>query len=373
MLRKATLLQKVRSSIRALMKNPPEKNTSHTLKPLLCSLLSLFTATTASGQLQFTDNFNSGTDVGWVHYHPLQPPPFNAPASWTFPPDGDGGLGYRLLGGPPQDKSGGPIRIGAFRQESVYSEFFVGVDLINWDDTIPESVAFLGTRITTPGFLTTHGYLAAYEQIGAGQPGGFGLVTVDLETTIYLAEQYWGGSASVSPLAPGRKYRMVFNGLGSELRAAIYDRYDLLEPIVKVAARDTTQTAGYSGIGALNFNDSRFTDWTFDNFVANSNRLSSAGFPGVAHITEITPGPSALFYPGSNGITFRVRTLNTTQIDTNSIRLILNGSDVSSALRFTNNAGLFDPPRSDYTVRYAVALATNRIHSGKIIVKILSM
>src|SRR5207244_7923239 len=67
----------------------------------------------------------------------------------------------------------------SFRQEAAYSEFFAGVDIIDWDDTIPESVVFLATCVTAQGFLTTHGYLAAYRQV---VPGQFGLVNVDLET-----------------------------------------------------------------------------------------------------------------------------------------------------------------------------------------------
>src|SRR5262245_49991579 len=99
-------------------------NNNNKRSELICAimLLSLFTRRSFAQVTQFTYNFNSGNDVGWVHYHPLQPPPFNAFASWTFPPDGNGGFAYRLLGGPPQDKTGGPIRIGSFRQDAAYGE-----------------------------------------------------------------------------------------------------------------------------------------------------------------------------------------------------------------------------------------------------------
>src|SRR5258706_15587259 len=84
-----------------LMKTTPKTNYSANLSAGL--LIWLAAVNAAFGQVtQFTDNFNSSNDVGWVHYDPLQPPPFNAFASWTFPPDGSGGFAYRLLGGPPQ-------------------------------------------------------------------------------------------------------------------------------------------------------------------------------------------------------------------------------------------------------------------------------
>src|ERR1041385_1831076 len=83
------------------MKTIPENNSSETNSlnnnkrhDLICTivLISLLAGRAFAQVTQFTDNFNSSNDVGWVHYDPLQPPPFNAFASWTFPPDGNGGF-----------------------------------------------------------------------------------------------------------------------------------------------------------------------------------------------------------------------------------------------------------------------------------------
>src|SRR6266700_1583332 len=92
-----------------------------------------------------TDNFNSGIETGWTHYAPLQTAPWNEQVSWTFPADAAGGFYYRIFGGVPNinydpaaNNNTGPARVGSFRGTS-YTDFSAAVDLVGWNDAIPEN------------------------------------------------------------------------------------------------------------------------------------------------------------------------------------------------------------------------------------------
>jgi hypothetical protein len=332
----------------------------------LVALASVSTALRAQ-VISITDDFNDGNDVGWVHYAPIATPPFNAAASWTFPSDGSGGFGYRIYGGPPQDTTGGPTRVGAFRNDAAYSDFFQAIDVLTFDD-VQESAGFLAGRITTPGFLTTRGYLVGYihQAVNAGQ-GAFATVGFDSELTIFYPDYYTGGVAPMPNLDPSRRYRMTFSGEGPLLKGAIYDRTDLLEPVVRIASFDQMFSSGNLGIGVLNLNDTRSADFTFDNYYSMGSANGPVGFPGVAQVTDLVPGPNALFYPHTNGVTFHVRTFSTAQVAVNSIRFFINGSNVTSQLVITNATTLFEAPGSHYGVRYGGALPSNTIVQAQII------
>src|ERR1043166_7812321 len=220
-------------------------------------------ALSISGRAQMdTDNFNSGVDAGWAHYAPLQnaPVPLNEQASWTFPADPAGGFYYRIFGGVPNigydpaaNNNTGPARVGSFRSTS-YTDFSAAVDLVNWNDAIPENTAFIAFHVTAPGFLTTFGFYAGYSR-GAwnDQQGNFGFVHFQSELTVSGMNQYTGGAAVLSRLSPTKKYRMVATGTNQIYTAAIYDRTDLLEPIVKIAGTDPNEVVGTTGIGVVSY------------------------------------------------------------------------------------------------------------------------
>ena len=231
---------------------------------------------TAIGQTTIMDNFDTGVDPAWTHYAPLQTAPWNEQVTWTFPADPAGGFGYRLFGGVPNigydpatANNTGPARLGSFRNDSTYTDFSVGVDLVNWNDAIPENTPFLGFHITAPGFLTTFGFFAGYSR-GAwnDQQATFGFVHFQSELTVSGVNDTTGGAAVVSRLNPAKKYRVVATGSNSFYRAAIYDRTDLLEPIVKIAGTDPNEASGTSGVGVVSYStdDDRIADATFDNY-----------------------------------------------------------------------------------------------------------
>src|SRR5438445_7306814 len=134
------------------------------------SLLVLALIQTAIGQTTVSANFDGagGNDVGFTHYAPLQTPPWNEQVTWTFPSDPPG-FSYRIFGGipdiprdPASGQDTGPARVGSFRNDATYSDFFTGVDIMNWDNTVPANLGIIAFRVNSPGFLTTFGYLAGY-------------------------------------------------------------------------------------------------------------------------------------------------------------------------------------------------------------------
>ena len=330
-------------------------------------------------QAQVTENFNNGTDAGgWSHYAPLQTAPWSEQVSWTFPPDPAGGFGYRLFGGVPRvshdiatDNNTGPARVGSFQSGINYFDFITAVDLINWNDAIPENTGFIAFHVTAPGFLTTFGFFAGYSRGGwADQQSNFGFVHFQSELTVSGMNDATGGAAVLSRLDPARKYRMVTTGSGTFYTAAIYDRTDLLEPIVKIAGTDPNEMSGTSGIGAVSYSndDDRIADFTFDNYYSSMNPSDPLGFPGTPQVVGLAPAPQTLFYsiPATNRITFKVQTFNNTQIATNALKMSLNGADVSSQLALTDLSALLSP-KTSFAVRYTGTLSSNTIYNGQII------
>src|SRR5688572_27062218 len=113
------------------------------------------TALLSTAQVTLSDDFNDGNDSGWQRYDALAPVGMNA--TYSFP-----GGGYRIqttyLGGSAQLTG----RSGAVRPEE-YTDFYVAVDVVNWNDNLPQSIGLLG-RISTPGLGSTAGYAFTWDR-----------------------------------------------------------------------------------------------------------------------------------------------------------------------------------------------------------------
>ena len=352
---------------------------------LLLSFFGLSQST--QGQTPISADFNGGNDTGWSHYAPLQTAPWNEQVTWTFPAD-SGGSAYHIFGGipdisrdPATANNTGPARVGSYRSDSTYSDFFTAVDVVKWDDTIPANLGAIVFRANAPGFLTTFGYLAGYTSAqypsasttAIDQQGRFFFLEFQSELTTTELNVVKGGNGLVSRLNPARKYRIVATGTGGNLRAAIYDRTDLLEPIVQIGATNGDVPSGFSGVASVSYDqtgDDKPADFTFDNYNSSMTPASPVGFPGTPQVVELKPAPQTLFYsiPATNRITFAVQTFTTNQIATNALKMFLNGADVSSQLVLSNRAGILDPPKANFGVRYTGALASNTIYNGQIVV-----
>src|SRR5687767_7307956 len=92
-----------------------------------------------------SDDFTDGIDDGWNRYDALAP--LGLTATYSFPNGG-----YRIqttyTTGVPQN----PGRSGTTRPE-IYSDFYTAVDVVNWNDALPQSFGLLA-RIGTPGLQT---------------------------------------------------------------------------------------------------------------------------------------------------------------------------------------------------------------------------
>jgi hypothetical protein len=170
--------------------------------------------------------------------------------------------------------------------ESVWSDFYISVDVINWDDTIRELFG-IAARINTPGPGTTGGYLLTWEEGGAPLPnttgGDFDLLRIQGEgnTEAFQMESNVPGQNSGIHLTGGNSYRFVYIAKGFNFEARIYQLPDITTPVKRILAIDTLSmfTNGYVGlIVADHPSDSppHACYATFDNFyvVAAEPRLT---------------------------------------------------------------------------------------------------
>jgi hypothetical protein len=194
------------------------------------------------------------------------------------------------------------------------------------------------------------------------------------------------GGAALTPYLPAsRKLRVYFTGIDTNFISEIYDQTDLLEPIARSSFTDINWPSGQSGIGFLNATLEPYAadDITYDNYFStgstNTGVLTSTpfiGFPGTPQVINLKPKAQTLFYqPQANSnITFNVTTFTTNQISTNTLKMFLNGIDVTAQLTFSP-VGLPFPlgsPNTNFFVRYTGTLAPNTIYYGQIRVLDLS-
>ena len=240
-----------------------------------CLLLALGCLLASPAQLQSaelfqSDDFNDGNDTGWTRYSPFTP--FGAPASF-FLTNG----AYRIRAAlSPDPAQLGPPRAGSLRADTVYTNFYVSVDIVDWDDTVRQSFGVLA-RINNFGLGTSIGYAFTYDR-GSGvtmtsgdtdlsaiicQPG----VSCEIPSGIST------GPSSIH-LDPAKDYRFVFTGRGPNLEGRIYELPDTTTPILRIAGTDTTYESGYSGLVVYDNTGSApdiRPDVTFDNYYATDD------------------------------------------------------------------------------------------------------
>src|SRR5207247_499484 len=122
----------------------------------------------ASGQT-VSDNLDDGDDSDWSGYDgaaATDVPPTPSRVR-SFPNDpACGGKYYRILLNGSQSAAGGFPRGGSIRSDTTaYIDTFAAVDVVSWDEAGMSGGtqgSFLGTRLTTPGSLSTEGYIFVY-------------------------------------------------------------------------------------------------------------------------------------------------------------------------------------------------------------------
>ncbi len=214
-----------------------------------------------------SDDFNDGDDTGWTRFNPFAP--FGAPAQFSFP-----GGAYRIQAAlSPAPSQLGPARAGSLRSDVVYTNFYIAVDVIDWDDTVRQAFGILA-RVNNFGLGTTTGYAFTYER-GAGvtmtsgdtdlssivcEPGVSCEIPVGIQT----------GPSSIH-LDSAKDYRFVFVGRGPILEGRIYELPDTLNPILTIIGSDNTYESGYAGLVIYDNSGDDIgirPDVTFDNYFA---------------------------------------------------------------------------------------------------------
>jgi hypothetical protein len=257
-----------------------------------------------------SDNFNDGNDTApppaWNHYNPI------GTGSWSFP----GGNTYRLQSAPtPSYNPYGQGRAGSLLP-ILYTNFYVAVDIVNWDDTIHQVFGVVA-RIGSIGPGTTTGYLFSYDR---GNPtnataGGMDIVRLDGEQPTTLPRT---GVDSIH-FNPGTSYRLEFVGIGTNLVGRVYQLPDTLIPVLEINSTDATYASGDSGVFvANNASESNYNgsaDATFDNYLAavgvpplfdNFNDGDDVNPPPAWHRIDSIPGGTGTWsFPGGN--TYRIQ------------------------------------------------------------------
>lgn len=248
---------------------------------LVCPLLSLAQS----------DDFNDGNDVGWTRYDPLAG--FNLTATYSFPSGG-----YRLQTTYLTMMANNPGRCGSVRQESL-SDFYVAVDVVNWNPNLRQSLGVLG-RVNTPGLQSTTGYAFTWDR---GNPTSSTSGDVDISKITgevpaevplsTITNAYGVGDAF--RLTNGNSYRFVFIGRGTQLEGRIYQLPDLTLPRLVVQGTDGTYASGRCGLVVFdNTGGQGQTDATFDNWF-----MSDVEPPRIV-ISDANPqtGDLVLTWPG---------------------------------------------------------------------------
>src|SRR5687767_2235651 len=169
-----------------------------------------------------TDDFNDGSDQPeWTRYDPIgSHPSLPDIATFSFPNGG-----YRIQTAPsPAPSSVGPGRAGSFRAESNYMDFYVTVDIVNWDTNVNQAFGILA-RVTQIGLGSSDGYAMTWDAQGR-----------DLDISVFtdeapVAAQNQSSGGDVADMMLGRTYRMVFAGKGSQLLGEIYELPNLNIPM----------------------------------------------------------------------------------------------------------------------------------------------
>jgi hypothetical protein len=243
-------------------------NRTFGMKTLSSILICAATFALAAPKLaaQIVDDFNDGNDDGWTRYDPVGSHP-QIPDQATFTLVNGA---YRIQVPPsPLPTVVGPARAGSLRSDVVYSNFFVSVDLVDWNDTVNQAFGILA-RIKEPGLGSTDGYVMTFDFGSDLGPRG------DIDITWFTNEDPGGtngGPASVTgsdqfTMVKGRVYRFQFIGKGSQLTARVYELPDTYNPVAAITGTDLHWESGIAGLLVYDNTStaSSIADATFDNY-----------------------------------------------------------------------------------------------------------
>jgi hypothetical protein len=236
------------------------------LSGLLLALGCLLAGSLLPLQAQYeSDDFNDGNDAGWTQYNPFAALGAGNLVQWSFT---NGGYRIRTTIPSPNNELAGPGRGGSLRSE-VYTNFYISVDIVNWNDTLRQAAGILA-RIRNPGLGTTTGYAFTWDR---GNPSSATAGVVDFS---HIDGEVPQGITPTGDdrlhLEPGKSYRFVFIGRGPNLEGRVYELPDTTTPKVAVTCSDPnfSPTYEYGANGLVIYDNTtggtNVCDVTFDNF-----------------------------------------------------------------------------------------------------------
>jgi hypothetical protein len=256
-----------------------------------------YVATTDCPTTSFADDFNDGNDTtpapAWIREDPIAeagvPAPCYTGGTFTFP-----GGGYKLFSPVPCVTAAGGPRVSALRGDRIWSDFYISVDVLSWDDTVHQLFG-IAARINTPGPGSTAGYLFTWEDGSGTLPnatgGDFDLLRIQAEgaTDAHQMEGDVPGQNSGMHLTNGNAYRFVYIGKGFNFEARVYDVADLSAPVKTIFGVDTLAMFPNGLVGVIVADHPADSPYhactaTFDNFyvAAAEPRLSMDASSGTA-------------------------------------------------------------------------------------------
>lgn len=205
----------------------------------------------------FVDDFNDGNDTEWAHYDPISTSPLGGTyVHYSFPNGA-----YRIQAdASPAPADLGPARGASLRPSTNYTDFYVAVDVVAWNATLPQAFGLLA-HVTNQRLGSTLGYAFTYQEID--QNISIAKITNEEGNDI-------SGTSKPVTLDPAKSYRFVFIGKGANLEGRVYELPDTRHPIATTSTTDSTYPDGINGL--LVFDNSATAsstaDATFDNYFA---------------------------------------------------------------------------------------------------------
>lgn len=220
----------------------------------------LFTSATLLPAAQLiADDFNDGNDNGWSRYDPLGGLGVGPRATFTLV---NGSYQIQALVSP-NAAAAGPGRAGSYRSGVNFADFYVAVDILNWDEELNQAFGILA-RVQNVALGQTTGYAFTYDT-GTANAG-------DLDISKITGEDPSGVVSAPGNvhLPKNAGYRFVFMGKGSALEGRVYSLTNLETPLYVVQGTDATYTQGQVGLVVFdNTSGTGSADATFDNFYAS--------------------------------------------------------------------------------------------------------
>jgi hypothetical protein len=219
------------------------------------------------------DNFDDGNDNGWSHFDPIGSHPLTPPSWVTF----DASSKALNIKAPGQNINPqlGPSR-GAVFQPNIYSDFWISVDIVDWDPSQRQAIGILARIQPNPSLGNAQGYLLSFQpqendiqisRIVGEEPAGY--IGDDPQLTIQPQ--------------PGEGVRLVFTGQGNTLTGKAYSLSDPDLLLAESSGTDNSFNQGVAGLLAFDFSagGNNLIDATFDNYAAGAEEPYQFGTIGA--------------------------------------------------------------------------------------------